>query len=84
MERCGILLLQAGGQLHAFMNRLFCFVPEPGLTLRDYRDGEDVYVMIASCLRPGEGGVRVEDLVLVTDTGCQVLTQYPKALQIVG
>ena len=32
---------------------------------------------------PGDVGVRIEDLVLVTDTGCEVLTRYPKELQIV-
>lgn len=30
---------------------------------------------------PGWGGVRVEDLVLVTAKGCQVLTQSPKTLE---
>ena len=33
---------------------------------------------------PGEFGVRIEDLVLVTQTGCEVLNHYPKDLQIVG
>ena len=33
---------------------------------------------------PGEFGVRIEDLVLVTETGCQVLNHYPKDLQVVG
>ena len=29
-------------------------------------------------------GVRIEDLVIVTEDGCEVLTKYPKDLQIVG
>jgi len=29
---------------------------------------------------PGEGGVRIEDLVLVTKDGCERLTQFPKEL----
>lgn len=33
---------------------------------------------------PGDVGVRIEDLVIVTADGCEVLTRYPKELQIVG
>ena len=33
---------------------------------------------------PGKFGVRIEDLVLVTEEGCEVLNQYPKELQVVG
>jgi Xaa-Pro dipeptidase len=32
----------------------------------------------------GEFGIRVEDLVLVTEQGCEVLNRYDKALRIVG
>lgn len=32
---------------------------------------------------PGEFGVRIEDLVMVTEDGCEVLNQYPKELQVV-
>jgi len=32
---------------------------------------------------PGELGVRIEDLVVVRDTGPEVLTSFPKALTIV-
>ncbi|MFY0545121.1 M24 family metallopeptidase [Brevibacillus sp. H7] len=33
---------------------------------------------------PGAGGVRIEDDVLVTETGCEVLTRFPKQLTVIG
>lgn len=33
---------------------------------------------------PGVGGVRIEDDVLVTETGVEVLTQFPKQLTVIG
>jgi Xaa-Pro aminopeptidase len=33
------------------------------------------------CYRPGYGGVRLEDLILVTEDGCENLTQFPYELQ---
>lgn len=32
---------------------------------------------------PGKFGVRLEDLVLVTETGCEVLNRYPKELTVI-
>ena len=33
---------------------------------------------------PGEFGVRIEDLVMVTEDGCEVLNKFPKDLMVVG
>jgi Xaa-Pro dipeptidase len=32
---------------------------------------------------PGKIGVRIEDLVIVTEDGCEVLNSYPKGIQVV-
>ena len=33
---------------------------------------------------PGQGGVRIEDLVLITETGCEILTKLPKDLKVLN
>lgn len=33
---------------------------------------------------PGQGGVRIEDLVVVTQQGCEIITRTPKELKVLG
>jgi Xaa-Pro aminopeptidase len=41
----------------------------------------DVLALEPGLYRPGLGGVRVEDLVLVGEDGPEVLTSFPRALE---
>lgn len=55
-ERAGALLVKDTGEIHAFMNNIFCFEPMDGMTMHYYDDGENVYAMIAAELEPGKVG----------------------------
>lgn len=64
-----------------------------GLTVHEFPDASPVCDIVAQpgmcfSVEPGiylagEMGVRIEDLVVVTEDGCETLTKYPKDLQIV-
>jgi Xaa-Pro aminopeptidase len=56
---------------------------EPGLGLAGRHElvPGDVITIEPGCYRPGYGGVRLEDLILVTEDGCENLTQFPYELQ---
>lgn len=56
MERCGAILIKDNGEIHAFMNNLFCFDPMDGMTMHYYADGENPYALIAKELEPGKVG----------------------------
>ena len=42
----------------------------------------DVLAIEPGLYRPGFGGVRLEDLILVTEGGCEVLTEFPYELEL--
>jgi Xaa-Pro aminopeptidase len=47
----------------------------------DHLVAGDVVAIEPGCYRPGFGGCRLEDLILVTDEGAEVLTDFPYALE---
>ncbi len=54
--------------------------PALGLTGADPLVAGDVVAVEPGCYRSGYGGVRLEDLMLVTDDGCERLTDFPYEL----
>ena len=55
----------------------------PGIGLKDDVLPEGAVVTVEPGLYyPGIGGVRLEDMVLVTATGCESLTDFPKQLEL--
>lgn len=56
MERCGAIMIKDNGDVHAFMNNLFCFEPIEGMSMHYYADGQNPYALIAEELQPGKVG----------------------------
>jgi Xaa-Pro aminopeptidase len=57
--------------------------PVVGKDSRDVAEAGMVFTIEPGIYIPGWGGVRIEDMVLVTPDGCEVLTAIPKDLMIV-
>lgn len=54
---------------------------EPRFSATTFHPGQ-VFTVEPGIYIPGTGGVRHEDVVVVTEDGCRQLTQFPKALEI--
>ena len=55
--------------------------PSLGRTGADQLVPGDVVAVEPGCYRSGYGGVRLEDLALVTEDGCEVMTKFPYELR---
>ena len=56
--------------------------PSMGLSASGELVAGDIVTIEPGCYDPAIGGVRLEDLVLVTDDGCEVLTRFPYDLEV--
>lgn len=55
----------------------------PGVSVSESRaELNQVFTVEPGIYIPGWGGVRIEDVVLVTEDGCEILTKFPKDLAV--
>ena len=89
IDRAARSVIEAAGWGEAFTHRLGHQIGlvdhEPG----DVSSAHDEPVRTGQCFSiepgiylPGDMGVRIEDLVIVTEDGCEVLNRYPKGLTV--
>lgn len=84
-------IITAGGYGKDFTHRLGHFI---GLETHEYGDVSAAnhgvekpgytHSIEPGIYHPGTAGVRIEDLVLITEDGCEVLNHYPKDIQVIG
>ena len=89
IDKCARDIIAKAGYGEYFNHRLGHFI---GRDVHEYGDVSQSFDMKVEAgmifsiepgvYLPGEFGVRVEDLVLVTEDGCQVLNSYAKDIQI--
>lgn len=87
-ERLGFSTGEANGRMQGFFHGtghgLGLEIHEPprigkrGAVLRS----GNVVTVEPGLYYPGDGGIRIEDLVVVTEAGCRILTKFPKLLEL--
>lgn len=90
IDKAARSVIEDGGYGDKFTHRLGHFI---GIDVHDYGDVSsantdtaqvgNVFSIEPGIYVDGEVGVRIEDLVLVTEDGCKVLNSFPKELQII-
>lgn len=91
IDKCARDIIASGGYTVEFNHRLGHFIGRDVHEWGDVSANFDLEVKegMTFSIEPGvylqgEFGVRIEDLVLVTKDGCQVLNHYSKELKIIG
>lgn len=90
IDRAARSIIEEGGYGEKFTHRLGHFI---GIDVHDFGDVSsantgtaqvgNIFSIEPGIYVEGEVGVRIEDLVLVTEDGCKVLNSFPKELQII-
>ena len=91
LDRAARDLISGAGYGEYFTHRLGHFI---GLAEHEFGDVSSasewkaepgmIFSIEPGIYLPGDTGVRVEDLVLVTEDGCEVLNHYAKDLEVIG
>ena len=91
IDKCARDIIAEGGYTVEFNHRLGHFIGRDVHEWGDVSQNYDIEVQegMTFSIEPGvylqgEFGVRIEDLVLVTEDGCKVLNSYPKDLKVIG
>ena len=84
-------IITEGGYGEDFTHRLGHFIGTEDHEYGDVSSGFDwecvpgnIFSIEPGIYHRGIAGVRIEDLVLITEDGCEVLNHYPKDIQILG
>ena len=91
IDKCARDIIAEGGYTVEFNHRLGHFIGRDVHEWGDVSQNYDIEVQegMTFSIEPGvylqgEFGVRIEDLVLVTEDGCKALNSYPKDLKVIG